>query len=210
MEKLVDSITDMTWLEGRALICCASLSHHGLLGSIEKMRLKDVNLAAVPAEHLASLFSCVTSFILIKNVSGCDLVNLMDSVQCQSLRFYKQRLGRQETRALVRAMETRVEFVWLYDDTMIDISALIKYSGRGECWELTCWNPKNEISYRNELRQWALERNPPWRVSRDKSGDLSVQSFRKLKAIEIKEEIKQLSGENRSIQNAILKNMGVI
>ena len=40
----------------------ASLAHHGMFGSVELefMDLKDVDLASVHVEHLASLFSCVT------------------------------------------------------------------------------------------------------------------------------------------------------
>ena len=42
----------------------ASLAHHGLLGSVFEMWLRDVDLTSVPAEHLASLASCVTQFFL--------------------------------------------------------------------------------------------------------------------------------------------------
>ena len=65
------------------ITCAASLAHHGLLGSV-RMRniwLHDVDLTSVPAEHLASLFSSVTRCVSIKNVSGCDLVSILDSVK---------------------------------------------------------------------------------------------------------------------------------
>ena len=42
--------------------CAASLANHGLLGSVEWMRLDDVDLTSVPAEHLASLASSVTGY----------------------------------------------------------------------------------------------------------------------------------------------------
>ena len=42
------------------ITCAASLAHHGFLGSVDEMRLWDVDLTTVPAEHLASLVSSVT------------------------------------------------------------------------------------------------------------------------------------------------------
>ena len=46
-----------------------------------------------------------------KNVTCCDLINVMDSLECYELFIKSQILGRDETKALVRAMETRVEIV---------------------------------------------------------------------------------------------------
>ena len=68
------------------IACAASLAHHGLLGSISEVWLKDVNLTSVPAQHLASLASYVTKCVTIENVSGCDLVTILDSLNCQVLR----------------------------------------------------------------------------------------------------------------------------
>ena len=91
----------------------AGLAHHGMLGSVEYMDLNFVDLASVPAEHLASLVSCVTRIIYIINVTNCDLVNILASVKCQ-LYINRQTLSSKETWALVRAMETRVESVTLH------------------------------------------------------------------------------------------------
>ena len=57
------------------LMCGASLAHHSLLGSMRKMVLRDVDMSTVPAQHLASLASCVTSELIIKNVShgACEM-----------------------------------------------------------------------------------------------------------------------------------------
>ena len=87
------------------IICCASLAHHGLLGSVDIMRLLGIDLSQVPTQHLASLASCVTGDLFIQNVSGCDLVSILDSLNCQVLR----RLSRKETRAMVQAMESHCE-----------------------------------------------------------------------------------------------------
>ena len=87
----------------------ANLAHHGLLGSVEDMWLCDVDMSSVPAEHLASLAACVTMDVGIYNVSNCDLVSILDSVNCKWLCICIQSLSSEETRALVRAMESRVE-----------------------------------------------------------------------------------------------------
>ena len=96
-------------------VTAASLHHHGILiGSVDFMKLDedvDVDLASVPAEHLASLASCVTNDLIINNVSNCDLVSILDSVKCKGLKINRQTLSCEETQALVRAMESRVEVV---------------------------------------------------------------------------------------------------
>ena len=55
------------------ITCAASLAHHGLLGSVQEMRLFHVDLTSVPAEHLASLASSVSGRFNIENISVCDL-----------------------------------------------------------------------------------------------------------------------------------------
>ena len=93
------------------ITCAASLAHHGLLSSVEEMRLCDVDLTSVPAEHLASLASCVTRCVYIWNISGCGLVTILDNVKSKVLWIISQSLGSEETQALVRAMESGVEIV---------------------------------------------------------------------------------------------------
>ena len=97
-----------------AITCAASLAHHGLLGSVWGMRLFDVDLTSVPAEHLASLVSSVTERVYIHNVCGCDLVTILDSVKSKWLNIRYQSLSSEETQALVRVMESHVELVKLY------------------------------------------------------------------------------------------------
>ena len=89
------------------IICAASLTHHGLLGSVKGLVLRD-DLTSVPAEYLASLAPCVTGSAYISDVSGCDLVTILDSVKSAGLWITSQSLDREETLALVRAMESRV------------------------------------------------------------------------------------------------------
>ena len=75
------------------------------------MRLPNVDLTSVPAEHLASLASSVTGRVSIRNVSG-DLVTFLDNVKSEQL-VIRQNLGSEETQALMQAMESRVKEVKL-------------------------------------------------------------------------------------------------
>ena len=55
--SVADEITNK-WKDGHTpllpeITTAASLAHHGLLRSVEDMWLEDVDLASVPAEHLA-------------------------------------------------------------------------------------------------------------------------------------------------------------
>ena len=95
------------------ITCAASLAHQGYIDSVEDLTLWDVDLTTVPAEHLASLVSSVTGqhgIITIENVSGCGVVTILDIVK-SDLVITCQSLDIEVTRALVRAMESRVEWV---------------------------------------------------------------------------------------------------
>ena len=93
----------------------ASLAHHGVLDSVCQMYLRDVDLAFVLAEHLASLTRCVMGRVIIENVRNCDLISILDNVKCKWLSILSlcHTLSSEETRALVRAMESSVETVQL-------------------------------------------------------------------------------------------------
>ena len=86
------------------------------------------------------------------------MVILLDSVKSEVLRLRSQSLGSEETRALVRAMESRVEEVMLDEEVTLDISSLIEYSGQGKCRELRCYD---EVAgnYGDQLLAWATSRN---------------------------------------------------
>ena len=150
------------WRRIRELVCGASLAHHGLLGSVRDMSLSNEDLSPVPVQHLASLLTCVTRDLSIDNVSGCDLVSLFTNIKCQELSITSQSLGREETQALVQAMEYRVEAVVLYKDVELDIESLSKYiqSGQGSCKKLIlCQNTAER--YTKELKTF---RGRIWRV----------------------------------------------
>ena len=145
------------------IMCCASLAHHGLLGSVVTMRLLAIDLSPVPAQHLASLVSCVTRNLNIWNISGCDLFLLLSSLKCKDLMIARQRLGRQETRALVQAMESRLEIVTLGDQVTLDIEALAEYNGHGVCRRVELEGDTVD-RYGEELKTWAWRGK--WRVDK--------------------------------------------
>ncbi len=128
------------------------------------MELCDVDLTSVPAEHLASLASCVMWAVTIKNVSGGDLVTILDSVKSDWLDIKQQSLGSEETQALVRAMEQGVERVDLYVGVTLEIRDLMEYSGQGKCGKVECYVDTAD-RYREQLSTWATSRN--WKVTND-------------------------------------------
>ena len=150
------------------LMCSASLAHKGLLDSVRLMALRDLNLSSIPSKHLASLVSCVTRLLRIQNVTGCDLVSILSSLKCEMLVIRSQSLGREETRALVQAMDAGVEEVELHGDVTLDIEALAEYSGQGRCREVRLYSfmagnlCKMAEKYGEDIRTWASNRK--WRV----------------------------------------------
>jgi len=151
---------DYDWFTEAELKCAASLAQHGLLGSLDRLRLFYMDLSPVPAKQLASLVSSVTGDLNIDAISG-DLTSLLASIKCEYLVISDQSLDGEETRALVRAMEWRVERVSLRG-VKLDIEALTAYSGRGECRELTLWRDVLSASIEEEVRNWASRRTGEW------------------------------------------------
>ena len=156
----------------------ASLAHHGLLGSLKDIWLEHVDLSSVPAEHLASLASCVTGGVFILNLDNCDMISFLDSVKCIWLSISSQTLSSEETRALVRVMESRVERVGLgsYGEVSLDITALTQYSGQGKCGEVRCYNDTAD-RYREEVRSWAQ------RIELQDFQDTFIRNFWRYRAI---------------------------
>ena len=150
----------------------ASLAHRGLLGSLIGMRVRDVDLSPVPAQHLASLASCIKRQLDLKNISGGDLASILTSLKCELLTIARQSLGREETQALVQAMESGVQEVRLCGEVTLDIESLTQYSGQGACSKLMlyyeAWDRSGDTRYREELKTWARSRN--WKVAQDGDG----------------------------------------
>jgi len=178
IEKIIGNMAQLTHLSSVSLVrerlngpgpteaelvkCAASLAQHGLLGSVDVLALWAVDLSPVPAEQLTKLVTSVTAFLYIRKVSGCDLASLFTSIKCLRLRIYKQSLTREETLALVQAMEDGVEIVDL-DGVELDMETLTAYRGQGVCGEVTL--AKDDLAARiEELRTWARRINWSWRV----------------------------------------------
>ena len=128
------------------------------------MELCHVDLTSVPAEHLASLASCVMWAVTIKNVSGGDLVTILDSVKSDWLYITRQSLGIEETQALVRAMDSGVKKLNLNVGVTLDIAWAIRYNGQGKCRKVECVLDTTR-RYREQLRTWATSRK--WKVTLD-------------------------------------------
>ena len=150
--------------------CAASLAHHGLLKSLEHLRMIYVDLGEVPTHQLVTLASCVTISLWIQNVSGCDMVAFLDSVKCRLLRIDGQKLRTEDTQALVRAMETSVFEVYIgnYEEVTLDIEALTKYNHQGKCKYIYMagWRylePETRDKYEEALSNWPAPY--PWIVS---------------------------------------------
>ena len=152
------------------ITCAASLAHHRLLGCVKDLWLFNIDLTSVSAEHLTSLVSIVTSGVYIKNVSGFDLVTILDSVNSQVLLIRDQSLGSEEAQALVRAMESCVEEVRLGKEATLDIRVLIEYNGQGKCRKMLCHYGSKD-RYREQLKIWAKSRN--WVI--DEGYDFSIK-----------------------------------
>ena len=92
------------------------------------------------------------------------MISILDSLKCQQLRVSKLSLSSEETRVLVRAMESRVEGVWLgiMGDVSLDITVLTQYSGQGACGEVNCYYATVD-RYREDLGSWARGIN--WSVN---------------------------------------------
>ncbi len=65
-----------------------------------------------------------------------------------------QSLGSEETRALVRARESREEEVELSLEVTLDITNLMEYNGQGKCSVVRCYDDAVP-RYREQLRQQA-------------------------------------------------------
>ena len=179
IESLAARIRDKWWpvyCPGLPVITTtASLAHHGFLlsRSVKNMWLRDVDLASVPADHLASLVACVTERVRISNVHNTDLTSILDNSKSKWLGISNQSLSTEETRALVRAMANVKRVSLGYNgEVTVDISTLVTYSGRGECKEVRFYDI-TAYKYREEIRRWAQRIS--WRVTQDNNSIIIIR-----------------------------------
>ena len=129
-----------------------------------------MDLTSVPAEHLASLISCVTDQLDIINV--ISLMSILNNVKSKvkAISISNQSMSSEETRAMVRAMESNVEIVILGDgEVTLDIGILTQYSGQGKCGVVECFDDTAD-RYRENVRSWARRIN--WSVTRNQTDGL--------------------------------------
>ena len=137
------------------VICAGNMAKHGYLNDVKGMWLGDHDEGMwLEGVDIASLASNLERYIGIENVSGCSLVKILDSVKCPLVVMFHQSLDSEETRALVRAMESRVEKVRLGCNVQLDIAALKKYSGEGKCKKLKCYDD-TAARFKDQLGTWA-------------------------------------------------------
>ena len=132
LEHLKRRLSDGCWGSRCAVTRAADLAHQGLLGSVEKMKLYGYNLSSVPAKHLIALTSSLTQRIGIWKVSGCDLVAIMDSLKCEEIEISDHVLSSEETRALIRALDSRVKVLAKFENVTLDHTVLNEASGIGK------------------------------------------------------------------------------
>ena len=136
IKNLVARVSDEAWGGPRRWppslqLCVAALAHHKHIQfNLDYIRLQGhVDLGIVPTHHQASLVSSIR-ILRIENVTGCHLVTLLDNVQCEKLQIMSQSLEREETQALVRAMESRVKKVGIYNVELY-METIPEYSRQG-------------------------------------------------------------------------------
>ena len=155
------------------IVPAASLAHHGLLGSVERIVLQNIDLRYVPAKHLASLASCTTEGIAIWNVWISDMSPILDNINCEVVSIQRNCLNSEETQALLRVMASRVGRVYLHGDVSLDITALTQYNGTGRCWGVVLLRDTADKLYTKKMKRWS--RRIDWIVPRDDDEALDIQ-----------------------------------
>ena len=134
----------------------------------------DIDLSCIPVQNLASLVACVRFSVSIENVRGCDLLKLLESVRSSRLNIYRQSLDTEETKTLVKALETYLEFFWWEygeQEGTLDIAAMTQYSGLGKCSHMVF---SKGAKYKEKFRTWAEGRD--WEML--EQDDLGFQLIR--------------------------------
>ena len=180
------------------LTSAAALAYRGLIKDVMGVLLMDIDLSTVPTQHLVSLTSRVTGiFDKNHNVTGCDLVTILDNLQCTEIGLCCNNLRREEAQAMVRAMETRVERVCLYVDVHgfghrdpMNTEDLTKYSGQGKCKVIVC-EDVNDLNFIDKLFCWSSEKGwyfDKWDEEEENDDDNEVDPVKISFTLEKKEE----------------------
>ena len=159
--------------------CAANLAHRELIDELECIRLGNTNtldvtdLSTIPTHHLSSLVASAVGDVYIANVTGCDLVTIINSLQCDVLDIFNQRLGREETKALGVAMKYRVSQVVMLDEVELDVKVLTdeidvgRVMHRSMDLHLKC-ESSTDVTYARELRRWADGKGLSYEIHNEK------------------------------------------
>ena len=82
---------------------------------------------------------------------------MFSNINCEVLVIDKMALSSSDTQALVGAMDTRVEEVYLYEDVTLDLGKLTQYDGTGKCELLRTWNIKCDNTFWLENQDHGFE-----------------------------------------------------
>ena len=165
LEKKFSSLRAFHKADLQKVTFAASLAYHGCIKTIRNLDLRHIDLTSIPADHPATLVSCVTCEVTIMNtVTGFDLVRFIDSLRCEWL-YIGVIMGTEETQALVRAMESHLVNVRIRGSwkMTLDIAELTKYSGQGKCSHIQCYGYvynnvfKEELGTRAQIKNWKTE-----------------------------------------------------
>ena len=116
-------ISESAWLQYPSLSMvrlAAQLAWEGHLPSVKVMRLENISLIDIPKNRLGKLFSIVTDWVVIDNITPASLDIILESVRCSWLVLYNMTLTEPQTRALVTALTERLERVRLYSVLTLD------------------------------------------------------------------------------------------
>ena len=134
------------------LQCAAALAATGHLTSVQRMKLKDVELPS--SEDIPSLVQ-VSGVVRLSNVTG-DLAPLLTSLNGHGLLLKDMALDEAATRGLLEALQHGVTILGLVGRSLtLHLPTLIKYDGGGKCVALTCRDTSSAPMLLSQLVAWA-------------------------------------------------------
>ena len=132
-----------TWKENHRpsvaqLRSASKLATDGYLTSLDFLNLKKINITDIHSDQISKLSMIVSKKYLIWGLKHSNqLSSILANVRSTELSLLSMNLDQTETRALVTAMEDRVEAVELGPGITLDTEQLVLYwetgRGRGKC-----------------------------------------------------------------------------
>ena len=153
----------------------AQLAQEGYLSSVKYMDIRNKDISEISSDNMAKLTSIVTDRVVIDEMTPVShLSPILASVQSIGLWLGDMSLSEENTRALVTAMRTRVQYVILGWRVTFDPELLLDYDGQGYCFKLQVWGD-TRTKYGARLIRWAGDKD--WRVTEDEDGLLMEKKY---------------------------------